>query len=55
MRLHIGKDGKLSIYPTKIETVEREWVDVKIGGTIVSCQPKNEIKPELIESIPPIG
>ncbi len=55
VRLHIGRDGKLSIYPLKIEKVGREWIDVKVGDQIISRQPKKEIKPELIEPITPIG
>jgi len=49
VRLHIGKDGKLSIYPLKIEKVEREWIPVEVDKKIVSYQPKGGIKPELIE------
>ena len=55
IRLHIDEDGKLTIYPFKIEKVERDWIDVKADEEIVSRQPKNEIKPELIETIEPIG
>ena len=44
LRLHIGRDGTLTIYPLKIEKVPRQWtVDFKpLGGT----------PPELIESKP---
>ncbi len=54
VRLHIGKDGKLSIYPLKIEKVEREWLDEERNKKKIS-KPKNGIKPELIEQIAPIG
>ena len=49
LRLHIDKEGKLTIYPLKIEKVEREWNPVEVDKKIISYNPKNEIKPELIE------
>jgi len=54
VRLHIGRDGKLSIYPLKIERVEREWIHEERNGKS-SYKPKNGLKPELIEQIEPIG
>ncbi len=53
LRLHIDGDGKLTIYPIKIEKVEREWIhEVKNGEEF--HKPKNELKAELIEEIAPI-
>ncbi|HQU84780.1 MAG TPA: metallophosphoesterase [Pyrinomonadaceae bacterium] len=54
LRMHIDTDGSLTIYPLKIETVSREWNPVEKNGEIVSFEPKNKIKPELIEKIEPI-
>jgi len=54
VRLHIGRDGKLSIYPLKIERVERKWIYEEKNGKKI-CQPKNGLKPQLIERIEPIG
>lgn len=55
LRLHIDAKGNLNVYPLKIEKVSREWNSVKVEDRIVSCEPKDEIKVELIESVDPIA
>lgn len=55
VRLHIDKEGKLTIYPLKIEKVPRNWTPVKKGDEIVSYKPKEKLEPKLIEKIEPIG
>ncbi len=52
VRLHIGEDGKLTIYPFKIEKVSRDWDDDDEKKT---RHPRTELKPELIEKIEPLG
>jgi hypothetical protein len=54
LRLHIDGDGKLTIYPLKIDKVEREW-NLEVKNKVESYKPKNELKVELIEEIDPIG
>jgi hypothetical protein len=49
LRLHIAKDGSLSIYPFKIESVPRDW---KESGEGRRFKPGGGSRPELIE--PPI-
>ena len=55
LRLHINGDGKLTIYPLKIDKVERDWNPVKVGEKIVNYEPENDLKAELIEEIEPIS
>ncbi len=45
IRLHIDSKGNLTIYPFKIEKVCKNWSEA--GG---KCEPKDELKPELIEN-----
>ncbi len=54
LRLHIGSDGKLTIYPLKIDKVEREW-SLEVKNEVESYKPKNELKAGLIEEIDPIA
>jgi len=54
LRLHIDGDGKLTIYPIKIDKVGRKWIHQEKNGN-ESYQPKNDLKAELIEEIDPIG
>ena len=57
LRLHIDKNGELTIYPIKIEKVPRDddWVEKKENNEVAYFEPKEEIKQELIEKIAPIG
>lgn len=55
LRLHIDKNGDLTIYPVKIEKVPRDWNENKNdSGNIEFYTPKGGSKPDLIEKIPPI-
>ena len=45
LRLHIDREGGLTIYPFKIERVPRKWID---DGE--KCRPATPFEPELIES-----
>jgi hypothetical protein len=53
LRLHIGRDGSLTIYPVKIERVPRRWRD-RIAGEATPSRvvPDEPLRAELIE--PPI-
>jgi len=44
VRLHIDSQGRLTIYPIKIEKVGRDWEDAKD-----TRRPKQELNAELIE------
>ena len=51
LRLHIGVDGALTIYPIKIERVPRRWRDRRAGETTPSrVVPDEPLSPELIEA-----
>lgn len=53
MRLHIARDGSLTIYPVKIERVPRRWRARAAGDPTASrVIPEEPLHPELIE--PPI-
>lgn len=55
LRLHIDKNGDLTIYPIKLERVPRKWnevVDEK--GKTAYYTPADGTSPELIEQIPTI-
>jgi 3',5'-cyclic AMP phosphodiesterase CpdA len=53
LRLHIDRDGTLTIYPVKIERVPRRWRDRAAGETTPSrVVPDEPLRAELIE--PPI-
>ncbi len=53
LRLRIAKDGRLTIYPIKVERVPRHWRDRSAGDASPShVQPKEPLIAELIE--PPI-
>jgi hypothetical protein len=53
LRLHIGRDGALTIYPVKIERVPRRWRDRRVGEPTPSrVVPEEALRAELIE--PPI-
>lgn len=54
LRIHIGAEGKLTIYPIKIEKVAKEWKAVEKDGKIVSFEPEQRLKPALIEKIAPL-
>lgn len=55
LRMHIDKNGDLTIYPVKIEKVPRDWNEkTGEGGNIEFYTPNGGTKPELIEKIPPI-
>jgi hypothetical protein len=54
LRMHIDKQGKLTIYPIKIETVAREWDHVENDGNEF-YEPQVKLNPELIEEIKPVG
>ncbi|MGC2238173.1 MAG: hypothetical protein WA584_18615 [Pyrinomonadaceae bacterium] len=55
LRLHINKNGDLTIYPVKIEKVPRDWNEfADASGNIEFYTPKGGSKPDLIEKIPPI-
>lgn len=51
LRLHIDREGKLTIYPLKIDKVEREWIR-ESKGNAESYKPKNKLKVKLIEDKP---
>ena len=53
LRLHVGRDGALTIWPVKIERVPRRWRDRRDGDPTTSrVVPDEPLVPELIE--PPI-
>ena len=53
LRLHIARDGSLTIYPIKIERVPRRWRDRAPGDSTPSrVVPDEPLQAELIE--PPI-
>ena len=53
LRLHVGSDGALTIWPIKIERVPRHWRDRRDGDATTSrVVPVDPLVPELIE--PPI-
>jgi hypothetical protein len=53
LRLHVGSDGALTIWPIKIERVPRRWRDRRAGDATTSrIVPVDPLVPELIE--PPI-
>ena len=53
LRLHIARDGSLTIYPVKIERVPRRWRARAAGDPTASrVIPEEPLRPELIE--PPI-
>jgi hypothetical protein len=53
LRLHITRDGALTIYPVKIERVPRRWRDRVAGDATPSAVvPDEPLRPALIE--PPI-
>lgn len=55
LRLHINKNGDLTIYPVKIERVPRKWNEhANESGCVEFYTPKGGSKPDLIEKIPPI-
>lgn len=53
VRLHIDAEGKLAIYPIKIERVARRWDRVE-NDRGEFYEPQIALKPELIEEIKPI-
>jgi hypothetical protein len=59
LRLHIARDGSLTIYPVKIERVPRRWRDRAAGDATPSrVVPDQPLRAELIEPpivIPPRG
>ena len=53
LRLHIARDGSLTIYPVKIERVPRRWRDrTAVDATLSSVVPDEPLVAALIE--PPI-
>jgi hypothetical protein len=53
LRLHVGRDGRLTIWPIKLERVPRRWRGRGDGDTTMSrVVPDEPLAPELIE--PPI-
>jgi hypothetical protein len=51
LRMHIGADGALTIYPVKVNRVCRDWEANPHGApTEPWLRPKQELKAELIES-----
>ena len=53
LRLHVGPDGHLTIWPVKIERVPRRWRDRRANDTTPSrVVPDEPLVPELIE--PPV-
>ena len=46
LRLHIGSNGNLTIYPFKVERAVTDW---KFGNDRKTCQPKQTLAPDLIE------
>jgi Calcineurin-like phosphoesterase len=55
LRLHIDKNGNLTIYPIKIEKVARKWKEVRRADNEIShYTPQDGTKPDLIEKIPPV-
>ena len=53
LRLHVGRDGRLTIWPVKIERVPRRWRDRADGDRTMSrVVPETPLAAELIE--PPI-
>jgi len=49
LRLHIDKNGALTVYPFKIEKVSKEWNEETRGGQIFASPGDNLSKAELIE------
>jgi hypothetical protein len=53
LRLHVARDGSLTIYPVKLERVPRRWRDRAVGEATPSrVVPAEPLLAELIE--PPI-
>jgi hypothetical protein len=56
LRLHIDKEGDLTIYPIKLERVPKKWHEVTDEtGKVSHYTPNGGSKPELIEKIPTIA
>lgn len=49
LRLHIDKNGAMTVYPFKIEKVSKEWREETRDGQIFASPGDNKSKPELIE------
>jgi hypothetical protein len=50
LRLHVGRDGTLTIYPIRIERVPRRWRDRRAGDATASrVVPEEPLLPALIE------
>lgn len=55
LRMHIDKNGAMTVYPYKIEKVSKEWKEEKRGGQIFASPGDNLSKAELIEKPVKIG
>jgi len=54
LRMHIDKQGNLTIYPIKIEKVARRWDYIENNGNGF-YEPQVKLEPELIEEIKPVS
>jgi hypothetical protein len=51
LRLHVGRDGTLTIYPIKLERVPRRWRERRAGDATASrVVPDEPLQAELIEA-----